>query len=605
MRYFHWLIIIVFFILAGCSVNSRNSASNINHAKSGKLNDKLVEAYLHTQPDADYQYSYNIITEGHAKDPEEKTQESKEPDVEQANALWKRMRKGFSIKTISHARIDAQLRWYSVHPQYLERIYDRASPVLYYVLQEIEKAGIPAEIALLPVVESAYQPFAYSHAAASGIWQFIPTTGRAYGLKQNWWYDGRRDLVESTRAGIAYLKKLHNQFGDWKLALAAYNTGENRVAREIRRNRRRGLPTTFWHLNLPNETRQYVPKLLAVKKIIENPQRYGLDLRYIADQRKIVAVNIGSQIDLAIAAELAGISLEDIYKLNPGFNRWATSPHGPHRLMLPIEVANDFKRKLRKLPKSKRIVWKQYKVSGRQSVSNIARAYNISPSMLKSVNSIRGRYVSAGTTIKIPVSYIAKSNYTLTLTQRINDKRSQVATRRLSRFGRRQQNSFSRKQGTRRYATTTSKTKKSRGYTSRHTDVYRSRRTYRVRRGDTLSKVARRYKVSRRTLARWNRISHRARLRRGQRLVIYSKRSRSIRERKSPIRIISQSTKGTRKKRITYIVRRGDTLYSIARRFRISVGSIKSWNRRLRKRSRIQPGQRLKLYVQRKSRRRG
>ncbi len=555
MRYTKWLLLVITLLLMGCAANTARQSNGKVEFASSALNDRLEETYIHTQPDADFAYYYNIIIEKktvpeHVSSKQRTANNHRSSDTVE-KVIWDRIRANFRLPSSSHPRVQAELRWFASHPQYLERVYDRAEPVLHYVFEEVRKAGLPAELALLPIVESAYQPFAFSHARASGIWQFIPSTGRLYGLKQNWWYDGRRDIVESTRAGIQYLKKLRDQFnGDWLLALAAYNTGEGRVAREVRRNLRRGLRADFWHLRLPRETRQYVPKLLAIKAIVANPKKYGLVLRPIADHRRLVAVNTGGQIDLAIAAELAGISLDEMYKLNPGFNRWATDPSGPHRLMIPIELANDFKRKLAKLPRNKRVIWKHHQATRGQTLTAIARQYNISAGLLRRVNALYRNRISSPRTIKIPVSYIARSKYSLTLTQR---------------------------------------------YKADENKVLRNRRRfiYRVRRGDTLSRVARRYRVSKVTLARWNSISPRARLRRGQRLVVFRKRRHRIHSPRNLARF-----GGIRK--IRYVVRRGDTLHSISRLFRVSVRKIRLWNKRLRRRGNIYPGQRLKLYVKSK-----
>ncbi|MEJ2382242.1 MAG: transglycosylase SLT domain-containing protein [Gammaproteobacteria bacterium] len=257
--------------------------------------------------------------------------------------VWQRLRRGFRLPDYDNPRVRTQLQWYANHQEYLKRVMDRAEPFLYMITQQVEKRGMPSEIALLPVVESAFQPFAYSHGRAAGIWQFIPSTGRLYGLKQNWWYDGRRDVVASTDAALDYLDKLDKQFnGDWLLALAAYNSGEGTVASAVARNRRRHIPTDFWSLRLPQETESYAPKLLAIAAIIKNPQKYGIQLKPIPNKPQVALVDVGSQIDLALAADMAGISIEEMYRLNPGFNRWATDPRGPYRLLVPVDKKERF-----------------------------------------------------------------------------------------------------------------------------------------------------------------------------------------------------------------------------------------------------------------------
>ncbi len=559
---------VVLFIVIGlfsCQATSTkvkgndNSQKPIEFSDPTKIDENLIEVFVHTQPNFDF------------------TKASKDSKVRPyvkhrtRSSIWTRLRAGLRFRESTHPRVLAEIRWFKNNPDYLERVYDRAEPVLHYVLEQVEKRGIPTELALLPVVESAFQPFAYSHAAASGIWQFIPSTGRIYGLRQDWWYDGRRDLVGSTRASLAYLTKLTKLFkGDWMLALASYNSGEGRVGRAVRRNRRLRRSTSYWHLKLPRETRAYVPKLLAITAIIKNSKKYGLTLREIPDEPQFKSVFIGHQIDLAIAAELAGISLEEMYKLNPGFNRWATSPKGPHRLLIPIEVADDFKAKISKLAPEELLSWKDYKVSRSQSLTSLARKFKITVALIRNINQLKGNRVKAGQTIRIPVSYIDRKAYKLSLTQRI--KGSERLSSPSSRKGRRIR--------------------------------------YRVRRGDTLYRIARRYRVSRTRLAKWNGLSRRARLRRGQRLTIYkSRRSASISRFKARYRKRAQSRSKSKStirrssRRITYVVRRGDTLFRISKRYRVSLAQIKRWNRgKIGRRGYIYPGLRLRIHKTRRRR---
>ncbi len=253
--------------------------------------------------------------------------------------LWQRIRDGYGIPESKplHTATQKQLNWFIKHPDYIDRVVERARPYLHYIVDQLEQRNMPMEIALLPVVESGFQPFAYSHGRAAGIWQFIPGTGRLYGLKQNWWYDGRRDVIASTGAALDYLEKLYGDFGDWQLALAAYNSGEGTVGRAIKRNKKAGKATDFWSLDLPRETSAYVPKLIAVAELVKRPAHYNITLSPIDDSPFLAVVDVGSQIDLALAAQLAEISTDEMYQLNPGFNQWATTPDGPHRLVVPLE----------------------------------------------------------------------------------------------------------------------------------------------------------------------------------------------------------------------------------------------------------------------------
>jgi hypothetical protein len=222
---------------------------------------------------------------------------------------------------------------------------------------------LPLELALLPIVESAYDPFAYSHGRAAGLWQMIPGTARRFGVKQNWWYDGRRDVVDSTRAALDYLEYLYElNDGDWLNAIASYNSGEGNVLRSVKRNRKAGKPEDFWNLRLPRETSMYVPKLLALVDIVRNPERYNLTLPAVVDEPQFVVADIGSQLDLALAAELAGVDVDTVYTFNPGYNRWSTDPAGPHRLVLPVDVAEDFEMALAEVPEKERVRWLRHKV---------------------------------------------------------------------------------------------------------------------------------------------------------------------------------------------------------------------------------------------------
>jgi len=290
------------------------------------------------------------------------------------NNIWDRIRNNANlIDDTNHPRLLAELKWYAKHDKYLDRVAQRAEPFLHYIMNEAEARGLPSELALLPIVESAFQPFAYSHGRAAGIWQFIPSTGKIYGLKQNWWYDGRRDVYASTKAALKYLQQLNKEFkGDWLHALAAYNSGSGTVRRAIRKNKKRGRPTDYWNLKLPKETQAYVPKLLALKRIIENPEKFDITLRCVEDLPFFELVDTGSQIDLAMAADLAKVDLETIYKLNPGYNRWATDPYGPHKLLIPVDKADPFKQALADMPKSQRIKWKRHKIKTGETLSHIA-----------------------------------------------------------------------------------------------------------------------------------------------------------------------------------------------------------------------------------------
>ncbi len=464
--------------------------------------------------------------------------------------IWERIRRGFQLQH-EHEGNKADLRWYVRHQSYIDRVATRAEPYIHLIVEEAEKQGVPLEIALLPIVESAFQPFAYSHGRAAGIWQFIPSTGRLYGLKQNWWYDGRRDVLASTKAAIKMLKRLHRSFkGDWLLALAAYNSGQGTVSKAIRKNKRKGKPTDFWSLDLPKETRGYVPKLLAISAIIENPDKYNLKIKPIANKPYLAKVETKSQIDLALAAELAELSIEELYLLNPGFNRWATDPDGPHHLLLPIEKAALFTQNLAALPANKRIKWARHKIKKGESLLSIADKYNTTAALIKDVNNIRGNMIRQGQGLVIPVAVKRKSQYKLSSSQRLKSL-----------------------QNTRRKG--------------------KEKVVYRVRRGDTLWDISRKHKVGVRTLAKWNGLAPRDTLKTGQKLVIWTKQGRIAKASRDSF---SPHASGLVTKKIGYRVRRGDSIALIARKFNIGINDIIRWNG-IKKEKYLQPGQRLTLYV--------
>jgi len=258
--------------------------------------------------------------------------------------LWVRIREHLALSKIDHPRVSLVLRQYRQFPYTMELNGARAVPILHYVLQQVRARGMPADIALLPMLESGFRTTALSHAKAKGLWQLMPTTASRFGLEDNWWLDARLDIESSTRAALDYLAYLHKRFeGDWLLALAAYNAGEGRVSRAMRSNREAGLPTDFWHLSLPAETRSYVPHLLAISRIASDPKRFGVDFKPIADKPYLQSVGLKHHIDLETVADLAGLDLGELRMLNPALKRDATHPDGPHRLLLPSEAVEKFR----------------------------------------------------------------------------------------------------------------------------------------------------------------------------------------------------------------------------------------------------------------------
>jgi membrane-bound lytic murein transglycosylase D len=332
-------------------------------------------------------------------------QEPSENEIQYTD-LWQRIRKGFSLPDADSPLVARHEQWFAQNPEYVERLVDRARLYLYYIVEEVEKRDMPMEIALLPAIESAYKPHALSRARAAGLWQFIPSTGRHFGLDRNWWYDGRRDVVAATDAALDYLGKLHEMFeGDWHLALAAYNAGERRVMGAQGYNKRRGRSERYEDLStLKAETRNYVPKLIAFAHVVAEPEKFGLKLAAIPNEPYFAQVEIGSQIDLGVVARLANISIGDLYDINPAFNRWATSPDGPHRLLVPAERQEALLAALESLPENQRTRWIHHRVRGGETLSHIASRYNVSVSAIQQGNRLRGSWIRAGQDLIIPVS---------------------------------------------------------------------------------------------------------------------------------------------------------------------------------------------------------
>lgn len=451
--------------------------------------------------------------------------------------VWKRASNNFALSIPDNKRIDAQRKWYLKHPEYMARVVKRAKPFLYYITEEIEKRGMPMELVLLPIVESAFDPFAYSHGRAAGMWQFIPGTGKRFGMQQNWWYDGRRDVIASTKGALDYLTYLNNMFdGNWLHALAAYNSGEGRVLKAIKANKRAGKPTDFWNLNLPRETRAYVPKLLALADILKNKDTYAYAWPEVENVAVIEVVDIDSQVDLAFAAELAGMSLKELHGLNPGFNRWATSPEGPHRLVLPLNKAATFSQALAKIDQKERLNWVRHTVKAGDSLGKIAQQYHTTINVLKKVNELDSTMIRIGQALMVPVALQELDSYTLSQEQRLASL----------------QNNSSTKQKI------------------RHT----------VKSGDTLWDIARKYNISTKQLAKWNGMAPGDTLRLGKTLIIWQK----------------GAAKSGVTKKLTYTVKNGDSLSRIANKFNVKVSDIGKWNALNTKRY-LQPGQKLNLYV--------
>ncbi len=486
--------------------------------------------------------------------------------------LFDRIRAGYALPAIDHPAIDQQLRYFASKPDYLDRTFERAERYLYYVVNELEARKMPLELAMLPVVESAYNPYAYSRARAAGIWQFIAPTATRYQVRVNWWQDGRRDIVDSTRAALDYLQELHDMFGgDWLLALAAYNCGENCVQRAIDRNVAAGLPTDYFSLRLPEETRGYAPKLLAMSRIVANPAEYGLEFVPIVNEPYFARVEVGSQIDLRVAAALAGVTEEELHALNPAFNRWAPDPDGPHHLMVPYEIAPEFQAAVQNLAPDARMPLERYRVRPGDTVTSLARKRGVPAGAINKLNGIPGTRLPVGEDILLPASAsVAPLRAGLII-------EGETVLPGMKRAG---------------------------------------TKVYVVRRGDTMYSIAKRHRMPVRELARLNGMRPGAPLHSGKRLLVHVKgvaaatsKTASTGSKKNGARVAdaggasatsgakagSRSAKAEAPRREQYVVRRGDTLHEISRRFEVTVAQIREWNRLSG--ASIRPGQKIVIYV--------
>ncbi len=435
--------------------------------------------------------------------------------------LWPRLRNGLQLgQHYNNSGIEKQVNWYKNSQSYIDRVISRGQPFLHHIIGELEANDMPLELALLPAVESAFDPLAYSHSHASGLWQFIPGTGKRFGLQRDWWYDGRRDPVASTEAAIKYLKYLNKYFdGDWLLALAAYNSGEGTVRRAIKRNKKAGKPADFWSLKLPRETRAYVPQLLAISRIIANPQEHGITLPDVADKPYFTKVAISEQIDLSKAAGMAGMKTKELHKLNAGYNRWVTHPEGPQHIFLPIHTVNKFQNSLASTPRNQWTPIKQYKVKSGDSLSTIAQRYQVPVKHLRKTNGLRSNFLRIGQKLKIPGTGFdsplvgAMSIYTVKPGDSLWKiaKNKKVSVRNIAKWNNLDVKSPLKlgqklKVQANVNATSSASLKKLR---------------YKVRRGDSLSRIASKFDIKINDILAWNKLNPKKYLKPGQRLTLF------------------------------------------------------------------------------------
>jgi len=482
------------------------------------------------------------------------------------DTVWERLLSLYSLPDIKNPRIDRELYWYLEHPASLAILQQRAEPYLHHILDEIEAKNIPGELALLPVVESAFVPDAYSKADASGLWQFVPATGKEYGLQQNAWYDGRRDVYASTKAATTYLKELSENFdGDWLLALASYNCGKGRVRKSIEKNEYLNLPTDYWSLDLPEETKNYIPRLLAIAKLFANADEYNIHLQHIPNKPYFEVIDIKSPLDLQKAANLANTPLYAFLKLNPGFNRASTAPEGPHRLLVPIAQAQTFKRNLAMLPYSERVTINQY-AEKRTTEPSYQEKYEAQATQLRG-DRIRTNLVQYKVKSGDNLASIAnRNNTTIQSLQQVNH-----LTRNSVNSGMRLQIPSEAKSNNIPLLASVSKPKST------------NAQVYAIKKGDTFFNISQRFSVTPKDIANWNSITLKTALIPGRKLTIKSINPQ-LASASSSIRLIS------------YKVGQGDSLTQISRKFNVSVADLRKSNAATLVRG-LRPGQTLKVII--------
>ncbi len=542
--------------------------------------------------------------------------------------VWKRVREGFQLDEVNADVIRRQERFYASRPEYFKRTLDRSRKYLFHIMNEVERRGMPTEIALLPMVESAFVPTASSRVGAAGLWQFMPATGRHYGLEQTWWYDGRRDVMDATRAALDYLQNLYAQFGDWNMALAAYNWGEGNLARSMARVQATGQTPTYENVRMPNETRNYVPKLLAVRNILANPEKYGVHLDKFPNKPYFVAVSTGKHMNIDIAAKLAGISVAEFKELNPAFNLPVFAYKAGRQMLLPATKIDKFQANLDKWDKPL-LTWEVYLPKGDESPTAIASQHGMSTSQLLAANRIGGNTLKAGQPVLVAMNPRLNDGQSLesvdtplpdtsagqTMLAKADDM--SAAPIQVAAAAPAQQNALiaqaaqpaepavtpaveidaskAARQTVMIASATNDDAAPARSLTTRSLD------SYTVASGDTLYSIARRSNLSVDELKALNQLDGNL-VQVGQQLRLknpastdFQLASNASSAGSDPALIkVSDNRSPASAHSTEYVVQRGDTLYSIARRFGVSHYDIHRLNGS-RQTSHLQPGQKVKI----------
>ncbi|MDE1240592.1 lytic transglycosylase [Vibrio aestuarianus] len=514
---FSWVVVL---LLAGCQITQ--PVNQTTSPDSEEANSPQVQTSTHR---------------AHTNKPVQPTKVTPKKVVtpQQQDDVWQRIAMQLSMDIPDHKSVNYYRAWYLKHPNHLKTVSKRAEPFLYLITEKVEQRGLPLELALLPIVESSFDAFAYSHGSAAGLWQFVPGTGEMYGLEQNFWYDGRRDVDAATDAALDYLTYLNKRFdGNWNHAIAAYNSGGGRISSAIRKNQKAGKATDFFSLDLPTETTGYVPKLLAVADIIANQEKYGITIPAIANKPVLELVDPQEQLDLAIAANYAGMTVKELQSYNPAYNQWATSPTGPYQLLIPVDKADAFMQTVQQ-NRGKGMKLVRYKVKSGDSLSVIAQQHSTTTKVIQTANNLTSNSIRAGQYLMIPTSVKDEKAYALSASNRLAKTQSMARGK----------------------------------YKLSHT----------VTSGDSLWSIAKQHNISHQSLAKWNGMGPRDTLKIGQKLVIWK-----------------NSSDGAIIRTVFYQVRSGDTLSGIANKFKVKSHDIVNWND-LANQKYLKPGQKLKLYV--------
>jgi membrane-bound lytic murein transglycosylase D len=456
IRSVNYLLFLILFVTTGCTEKITR------HVYINELPSPLEQHAHTTSQDTKLGLFYtDLITNTTSLDTESQVEPKKVK--KEIKTAWDRLFSLYALPKIKNSRIEREIQAFLKHPKYLTKIQQRAEPYLYFILDEIEKKGIPGELALLPAVESGFKPNAISKSRALGLWQFMPATGRFFGLQQNWWYDGRKDIYTSTKAATTYLKQLgelHN--GDWALALASYNAGKGTIRKAIQKNKNKNLATDYWSLSLYKETMDYVPRLLALAKIFANAEHYNLPLLATPNKPYFSVVNIQSPLDLDIAAKMAQMPTSDFLTLNPAFKRSSINKKGTYHLLLHTDKTEGFKNRLASIPKEEWIKpSRRHKIKQGETLGIIAKNYNTSVYALRQNNQLLNSTIKADHFLHIPNS----------------SKKPRTISK-------------------------------------------NNKQTYTVKKGDTFWDIARQFAVRSRDIAHWNNISLSTALQPGQKLII-------------------------------------------------------------------------------------